>query len=75
MSPRSLGHPGLGLVVVVCRGGVWTLAPWHAVASQHPLQGEGAGGREASFCAAAAVVVQLALGLAGLFWAYALLQE
>lgn len=71
---RSPGHPWLGLVVLVCQGVVWTLAPWNAVASHHPPQGEGAGGREASFCASeetasmvAAVVVQLALGLAGVF--------
>lgn len=32
-----------------CRGAVWTLAPWFALVSHHPQQGEGVGGREATF--------------------------
>lgn len=35
--------------VWVCRGAVWTLAPWFALVSHHPQQGEGVGGREATF--------------------------
>lgn len=70
----SPGHSRPGLAVLACRGLSWKLAPGPALASCHPWQGEGVGGREASFCVleemaslVAAVVVQLDLGPAGVF--------
>lgn len=43
---RLWAIPGWDLRV----GPAWTLAPGPALASHHPRQGEGVGGREASFC-------------------------